>query len=239
VLTLLQALLKGDGIMAQFSHSELGGMGQWSRGGMTMIGDMFNSSLKAKVDGLCSELAELLSREPSQTFGAGHSSQAHNQPSVDAAREFSLFVPGTGSASADWWGDDLGALTALGSQNHISYAYFRTARRLAVKVGEQVVIYDTGEHEISGISQQQGSDTTLIFTSQRGPVRLDELDVVTQSSQPEPGPKLPADPIPAPAGSTQSDDVFLKLERLAELRAKGIISDEEFSIKKLELLGRI
>jgi hypothetical protein len=34
------AVLNGNGGMAQFSHGEFGGSGQWMRGGMTMIGDM-------------------------------------------------------------------------------------------------------------------------------------------------------------------------------------------------------
>jgi hypothetical protein len=59
VMTLLQALVNGNGTMAQFNHSELGGGGQWMRGGMTMVGDMFNYGLKSKVDGLCSELSQL------------------------------------------------------------------------------------------------------------------------------------------------------------------------------------
>ncbi|HEY9212502.1 MAG TPA: SHOCT domain-containing protein, partial [Ancylobacter sp.] len=33
VRVLLQAVAAGGGTMAQFSHPELGGMGQWSRGG--------------------------------------------------------------------------------------------------------------------------------------------------------------------------------------------------------------
>jgi hypothetical protein len=52
VLTLLQAVVNGHGTMAQFYHSELGGGGQWMQGGMTMVGDMFNHGLKARVDGL-------------------------------------------------------------------------------------------------------------------------------------------------------------------------------------------
>jgi hypothetical protein len=59
-LTLLRALVAGQGAMAQFSHPELGGMGQWSQGGMTMVGDMFNQGLRARVDALCNELASLL-----------------------------------------------------------------------------------------------------------------------------------------------------------------------------------
>jgi hypothetical protein len=35
--------------MAQFSHADFGGMSQWSPG-MSMVGDMFNTQLKAKLD---------------------------------------------------------------------------------------------------------------------------------------------------------------------------------------------
>jgi hypothetical protein len=65
VMTLLQALLNSKGTMAQFDHRELGGAGQWMPGGMTMVGDMFNHGLKAKVDGLCSELSQILACNPS------------------------------------------------------------------------------------------------------------------------------------------------------------------------------
>ena len=40
VVTLLVALQAGEGHQAQFSHPGLGGMGQWSLGGLVMIGDM-------------------------------------------------------------------------------------------------------------------------------------------------------------------------------------------------------
>jgi hypothetical protein len=62
VMTLLRALVNSNGDMAQFNHPELGGGGQWMRGGMTMVGDMFNYGLKSKVDGLCSELSQLLAQ---------------------------------------------------------------------------------------------------------------------------------------------------------------------------------
>jgi hypothetical protein len=62
-MTLLQSLVNGNGTMAQFNHRDLGGGGQWMRGGMTMVGDMFNHGLKAKIEGLCSELSQLLARQ--------------------------------------------------------------------------------------------------------------------------------------------------------------------------------
>ena len=58
VRALAEALTSGRG-QAQFSHPELGGMGQWS-GGMVQIGDMFNHGLKAKVAAACADLAEAL-----------------------------------------------------------------------------------------------------------------------------------------------------------------------------------
>lgn len=54
---LLEALRRGGGRQAQFSHQDLGGMGQWSAGGMTQVGDMFNTVLKDKVNALCTALA--------------------------------------------------------------------------------------------------------------------------------------------------------------------------------------
>ena len=61
VEALVHAVIKGNGSMAQFNIPELGGNGQWMKGGMTMVGDMFNHSLKATVDKLSSELSNLIS----------------------------------------------------------------------------------------------------------------------------------------------------------------------------------
>lgn len=149
VTTLLQAVISGDGTMAQFSHPELGGMGQWSQGGMTMVGDMFNHSLKAKVDGLCTELAGLLRRDTLWTRLGSTASQMQSQGGAGAQGAVSLFVPATSRSRNAWWGVDLGTATAAGSQNHIRYAFFPGARRLAIGIGDQVVIYDTEDHQIS------------------------------------------------------------------------------------------
>lgn len=67
-LILIEAVLKGGGKQAHFNHPALGGMGQWSRGGMVMIGDMFNNDLKHRLDTLCNEIAMLLD-DPSRLHG--------------------------------------------------------------------------------------------------------------------------------------------------------------------------
>src|SRR5580700_3765161 len=81
-LTLLGALARGNGRQAQFNHPDLGGMGQWSQGGMIMIGDMFNQSLRHRVDALCNELADLMrSRPPVGAEGAPFQSQSRGAES--------------------------------------------------------------------------------------------------------------------------------------------------------------
>jgi hypothetical protein len=70
VRTILRALRSGGGTMAQFSHPDFGGMSQWSPG-MTMVGDMFNNSLKAKLDAVCTELAAYVAETPATDRGEG------------------------------------------------------------------------------------------------------------------------------------------------------------------------
>ena len=60
VRLLLEALVSSGGGMAQFNHPDLGGMGQWSSGGMIMIGDMFNNDLKSRIGALCAELSDVI-----------------------------------------------------------------------------------------------------------------------------------------------------------------------------------
>src|SRR3954465_6270814 len=89
VLTMLDALQRGGGGMAQFSHPEFGGSGQWMRGGMTMIGDMFNNALKARVDGLCADLSALVASQPDLVRTGSFQSQSQGgtgqSPSSSAA----------------------------------------------------------------------------------------------------------------------------------------------------------
>lgn len=244
---LRDALARGHGRMAQFNHPDLGGMGQWSAGGMTMIGDMFNAGLKARVVALCDELAPLATAMPAESGSVqsqGFSGQGFS------GQGFS----GHGFGGA-WWPGGLGQPATSGSQNDARYAFFPEARRLAIESGGRVTLYDTGDHRIGGVSQQQGSSYSLSFTSQLGPVRLEELPVVgepgretggvperesgsaQQAEQPVPIASTPtpsANPAPAPTG-----DVFEMIERLSELHRKGVLTEAEFSAKKTELLARL
>jgi hypothetical protein len=77
-----------------------------------------------------------------------------------------------------WWPKDLGEPTTSGSQNDVKYAFFSDKQRLAIKQSGQVAVYDSGEHQISGVSQQQGTSRSLTFTSQTGDVDIGDLKKV-------------------------------------------------------------
>lgn len=74
-----------------------------------------------------------------------------------------------------WWPDYLGEPATAGAQNGLRYAFFRDERRLIVDRGGTVTVYDTGTHDIGGVSQSGTDLPSLEFHSQLGPVRLSEL----------------------------------------------------------------
>ena len=254
---MLIAVNNGSGRMAQFNCPELGGSGQWMRGGMTMVGDMFNHGLKATVDNLCNELSNLLA-------------------STQVFPEASAGTPG----SSQWWPTDLGTPFSSGSQNNTRYAVF--AGRLAVENNGRVTVYDTLDHRIGGVSQQQGGSSSLTFNSQYGTVMVNTLPVVsgdgirppleanfaatsaqgpavshaavtgpaatgtvhTEATDPVTSETASATPEQAPEPaqmkvSESGNEIIALIEKLAQLHSAGVLSDEEFSAKKLELLARL
>ncbi len=263
-MSMLDSVINGNGSMAQFNHPEFAGSGQWMRGGMIMVSDMFNNYLKGRIDGLCQELASLVASQPDlvrsgsfqsqnqgsgiQGSGYGSGQQQSNfsggsqQQGSGGFGAASLFVPGT---SNDWWPADLRFPNSTGSQNGVRYAYFAQARRLVIDVGGTVTVYDTLDHQIGGFSQQQSVGGTLSFNSQYGLIDVASLPVISSNGQP-PRPVSPpqshgqgtAGNNPPPP-SANEQDVFATIEKLAGLKAKGILSEDEFQSKKAELLSRL
>ncbi len=252
VESLLAAVNAGGGSMAQFSHPELGGMGQWSRGGMIMVGDMFNNGLKATVDGICTELSNALVNQqifapvPAAVGTAPMASQSQYQGSGNV----SFSTSGFGGGSS--WPAELGQPSSTGSQNNLRYAVFPSTRRLAIDVNGQITVYDIGEHQIGGFSQQQGGDQTITFTSQYGTVRVSDLPVVPLGGAAQPAPQPAPQPVSqpdfqptpqpaqanAPASPAQSE-VLGMIEKLSSLHQQGVLTDAEFQTKKAELLARL
>jgi len=264
VTHMLVAVNNGGCSMAQFNCPELGGSGQWMRGGMTMVGDMFNNGLKTTVDNLCNELANILSNN--QIF-----------PSIPAG------TPG----SNQWWPSNLGSPFSSGAQNNIRYAVF--PNRLAVELNGQVSVYDTLDHNIGGVSQQQGNNTSLTFNSQWGTINVSSLPLIT--GQPLPAAEntnfaeVAANNMPdnMPTNSNFNNNLTSNsnqqqstngnldnnysantndnnsnnkqpvdqnkqksitetleiIEKLAQLHEMGALTDDEYNTKKSDLLSRI
>ncbi|MGA7119299.1 MAG: SHOCT domain-containing protein [Polyangiaceae bacterium] len=237
---LLAAVSAGGGTMAQFWISELGGGGQWMQGGMTMVGDMFNGRLQGIVSGLCAELSALLNSQQ-------------------------IFVPlparegpdgWIGSAGA-WWPAQLGNPASSGGQNDARYAYFPHCQRLAIDRNGQVTVYDTLDHRIGGVQQQQGGSLgSLSFSSQYGtftveslpvapspapqqPAREAQTQVATHQPEPRATKAAPGTYSAATRAPQSHEEILGALERLGQLHQKGILSDDEFRSKKAELLSRL
>jgi len=259
-MSMLDSVLNGNGSMAQFNHPEFAGSGQWMRGGMTMVSDMFNNYLKGRVDGLCSDLSNIIASQPdlirtgsfqSQSQnGGGYTNQAQTshsgfdggQQQGNAFGPASLFVPPAPGTSGDWWPADLRWPNSTGAQNGVRYAYFAQARRLVIDVNGTVTVYDTLDHQIGGFSQQQSVGGTLSFSSQYGLIDVASLPVVSSNGIPPQAPAMASPPAFAPVSSNATgndQDIFATIERLAGLKAKGILSEEEFAAKKADLLGRL
>ena len=259
-MSMLDSVINGNGSMAQFSHFEFSGSGQWMRGGMIMVSDMFNNHLKGRIDSLCTELSNLIANQPdlvrsgsfqSQSQG-GYDNVGQQQNSYGGGQQqgafgptgsASLFVPPAPGTSGDWWPGDLRWPNSTGAQNGVRYAYFAQARRLAIEVNGRVTVYDTLDHQIGGFSQQQSVGGSISFNSQYGLIDVASLPVVSVDGVAQSQPSYTPPPMQrgnfnAPANS-QGGDVFATIEKLAELRAKGVLSDDEFLNKKAELLSRI
>ena len=184
VQTLQDALRRGGGRMAQFSHPDLGGMGQWSAGGMTQVGDMFNTGLRDRVAALCADLAA--SAVPTANLSPANLSPATQASATQASATSPAAMPSTAPFAAipptaathsSWWPDGLGQPSATGSQDGMRYACFPGARRVAVEHAGRVTVHDSGGHRIEGVSQAQGATQDLVFLSQLGRVRAIDLPV--------------------------------------------------------------
>jgi len=223
------------------------------RGGMIMLGDMFNNGLKNTVSNLCQELANLVANQPDLIQSGSFQSQSQGnqqqnnysgnqqQNNSGSTSAVSLFVPPPAGSSGNWWPAGLQFPNSTGAQNNVRYAYFATIRRLAIEVNGHVTLYDTLDHQIGGFSQQQSVGGSITFTSQYGLVDVSTLPIISIDNIPvqsQPSPAFQSSPVNTQF-SNQEADIFASIEKLATLKDKGILTDTEYSTKKAELLARL
>jgi hypothetical protein len=79
------------------------------------------------------------------------------------------------SPSEKWWPTGLGEPASLGSQDGMRYAYFPDKQLLLIEEDGKVKTFDSGRHRIRGVSQANSDSQSLAFTSQHGPVRVEDL----------------------------------------------------------------
>jgi hypothetical protein len=126
-------------------------------------------------------------------------------------------------------------------------------------------VYDTLDNNISGVSQQQGGDTSLTFSSQYGTISVSTLPVIygsgnlpsaPQSNFAEPTQNNFSNPTPLVAETNtyqteptepkmninqneSANSIIGLIEKLSGLRDAGALTDDEFNAKKAELLSRL
>jgi hypothetical protein len=108
---------------------------------------------------------------------------------------------------------NLGVPSAAGGQNNVRYAIFPSTRRLAIQINGVTKVFDTGEHHIGGVQQQQqgGGYGSVSFTSQFGTFDVSSLaelgtQRVAETPAAAPGPQYQSDrPAPKHQVQYQSD----------------------------------
>ncbi len=219
-------------------------------GGMTMVGDMFNTALQTRVSGLATDLAALLASPdlfaPHTTTPTAPASPASSSWAPSSFPSPAPFPSSFPSSTGDgWWPGDLGRPSASGSQNGARYAVFPAVQR----DDGPVSVYDTGDHRVGGVQQQQGGRPgTLSFTSQHGTFTVDSLSPAAPTPLVTPGPTAPSEPAASPeptlasepaAAGADAEAILATLDRLGELHQRGVLTDAEFAAKKAELLARL
>jgi len=212
---------------------------------------------------LCQELSNLIANQPGliqrgsfQSQNQGTQQQSHvNYPNCGSQQQnssgptgaVSLFVTPPAGSSGNWWPAGLQHPNSTGAQNNVRYAYFASISRMAIEANGHVTLYDTLDHQIGGFSQQQSVGGSITFTSQFGLVDINSLPIISidnvpvQTQTPVPVKTISAfQSKPANASvANQEADIFGAIEKLAQLKDKGILTDAEYSAKKAELLARL
>jgi hypothetical protein len=114
------------------------------------------------------------------------------------------------------------------------YAVFPAMGRLAVEQAGRCRVFDVGDQVICGVALQGGTGALMLATAD-GERPLAQFPEITPGSEPA---SSHANPRSAASGG-EGEDPYAALERLGELKAKGILTEEEFSRKKAELLARL
>ena len=240
VRALLEAVQLGNGTMAQFSHPELGGRGQWMAGGMTMVGDMFSPGLQARVSGLAGELSSLLASTPVYAVRRARPGPA----------QLTRRIRGRGGRPSWDSPDRADARTAPVTRcsRRPGGLPCRAAARPSASTARWTMSFTACSSRGASRARCRSPASTA-----RSPSRACRWQALTAARcRPGPGPPRSrscrahrrSPPPSGPSGQavpsgTDADAVLAVLERLGDLHRRGVLTDEEFAAKKAEILSRL
>ncbi len=110
-----------------------------------------------------------------------------------------------------------------------------TMARTAVVAGTATAVSGNVARRQAGKAQQAQMAAEMQQEQMKAEVRA-EMAAEAAAAAPPPPPPAPA-PAPAPAAAPAADDTMAKLQQLADMKAQGILTDEEFAAAKAKLLG--
>lgn len=233
VAHLAGAVTDGGADMAMFDHPDFAGPGQWMRGGLIMITAAHDTALRNRIDALCHAISADL-----------RSAGLEDDPTVQRADRSARAWDVASARGRSDWPPALGSPGISADNGDIAYAYFPARQRLAIRRHGHVQVFDTGDQVITGVSQT--ADTAgqrLVFTTTRGELSLAELErPAPDAADNETSSQRVSEPKPRPAqgSAAESPQVWLDaIERLGQLHAQGVLTDEEFSHQKTVLLARL
>lgn len=102
-----------------------------------------------------------------------------------------------------------------------------TMARTAVVAGTATAVHSSmtkGKQQDAAAAQQAAVESQVQIAEMQGQINALSAQQATE-----------AVPAPAPAGG--GDDVMAQLQKLADMKAAGLLSDEEFASAKAKLLG--
>lgn len=111
-----------------------------------------------------------------------------------------------------------------------------TAARTAVVVGTASAV--AGGMSNKKQAQAQTEAEAAAYRQQQEQAAIDaQVAAQVQAQMAAQQPAAPPPPPPAAAPAAGGDDTIAQLQKLAELKAQGILSDDEFAAAKAKLLG--
>lgn len=253
-----RAVSAGGGSMAQFNIQELGGNGQWMAGGMTMVGDMFNYGLQSTVSSLCGELANAMAngsffKRPETIAGSAWWPPELSPPSSVGGQNqtrYAYFPQAQRIAFDPGYGQPIIILDTL---NHQIGGFSQQQSGPGDPFVGITFSSQFGQFALSSLPRvSPETDVEVGSPGSNEPVSAPEsqMPLTSQTIEaPQPTAPVSAPPICVPSASpappsptvlaTSTADILNTIERLAALRDAGALTEDEYSLKKAELLARL